>query len=76
MKCKRTKLQTTISLLKSGWITALQSAQYGGVLSLSQRVGDLEGEYKIARKWVDTQGGSRVLAYRIVGKARPWPFGA
>ena len=34
----RTKLETTISLLKRGWQTSLSCAQAGGVMSLSQRI--------------------------------------
>jgi hypothetical protein len=63
----------TIDLLQRGWITALQSAQAGGVLSLSQRVTELERNegMQIERKWVQTPGGARVLAYRIPKGAKP-----
>ena len=61
----QTKLQTTIQLLRKGWTTALDSALAGGYLSLSQRVGDLErGGACIARKWVETKGGAKIMAYR------------
>jgi len=39
-----TKLERTIALLRRGWLTSLESAQRGGCLSLSQRVGELRGE--------------------------------
>lgn len=62
----KTRLETTISLLRRGWITPLESASQGGVLALSQRVGELERSgVNISRKWVDTGRGVRVMAYRI-----------
>ena len=72
------KIERTIQLLKGGWLTALQSAQKGGVLSLSQRVGELREEmcwrsnskfsyrFIIFDKWVKTRAGARVKAYLIV----------
>ena len=74
------KIERTIQLLKRGWLTALESAQQGGCLALSQRVGELRGEvcwvccekdgyiyhrFVIIDKWVKTGGGARVKAYRI-----------
>lgn len=64
--CK-SKLEVTIELLRRGWTTALQSALNGGVLALSQRVGELQAVYRVQKKWVDTEGGARVMAYRIRG---------
>ena len=74
-----TRTQRTIALLKRGWLTSLESASRGGVLSLSQRIGDLRLEeslspdgfwtvprYDISEKWVTTAGGARVKAWRIV----------
>jgi hypothetical protein len=77
----RTKLEKTISLLKRNWQTSLSCAQAGGVLSLSQRVGQLRNQEVIAlddewhkvflarfdidEKWVDLPSGSRVKAWRI-----------
>lgn len=62
-----TKETTTIRLLKKGWVTALKSAQAGGYLSLSQRVGGWKREgAKIIDRWVTTSGGSRVKEYRWV----------
>lgn len=62
-----THTQRTIQLLRAGWITALQSAQKGGCLSLSQRVGELrrEGLY-VADKWVLAPTGARVKAYKLL----------
>lgn len=54
-------------MLRRGWLTALESASRGGVLSLSQRVGDLKrAGVQIAEKWVSTGGGARYKAYKIV----------
>ena len=65
------KLETSIRLMRKGWTTAMQSALAGGVLSLSQRVGELERDgMLIMRKWVETSGGARVRAYRIVRPTR------
>ena len=75
-----TKRERTIALLKQGWLTSLESAQRGGVLSLSQRVGGMRREicwvgnengqlahrFVISSKWVDLPSGSRVKAWRIV----------
>ena len=56
-----------IALLKRGWLTSLESALKGGGMAVSQRVGEFRREGMcIARKWVTTEGGSRVRAYRIV----------
>ena len=64
---KATKKTTLLAMLKRGWLTALQSALNGGGMALSQRVGELERSgVCIARKWVTTASGARVMAYRIV----------
>ena len=56
-----------LALLKRGWLTSLESALKGGGLALSQRCGELERSgVCIARKWVTTASGARVMAYRIV----------
>jgi hypothetical protein len=61
-----THTERTISLLRRGWTTALQSAQQGGCLSLSQRCGELSrAGVRVEKKWVSTGGGARVVAYRI-----------
>jgi len=57
----------TIQLLTKGWLTALESAQQGGVLSLSQRVGDLRrGGAVVIDKWVTTPSGATIKAYRLI----------
>ena len=57
----------TLALLARGWTTALQSAQKGGCLSLSQRVGEFRRRgFLIDQKWVKTESGARVAAYRLV----------
>jgi ribosomal protein L20 len=66
-----THTDRTIQLLRKGWLTALQSAQQGGCLSLSQRVGELKrAGVEVADKWVSTGGGARVKAYRILKPTR------
>lgn len=75
-----TKEQRTIQLLTKGWLTPLDSALKGGVLSLSQRVSEWRGSqkyiglpnarkvihYRIEDRWQKTKSGSRVKAYRLV----------
>jgi hypothetical protein len=64
--------ERTLMLLKRGWITALDSAHLGGCLSLSQRVGEFKrAGVHIADKWVQTEGGARVKAYKVV-KPTKW----
>jgi hypothetical protein len=56
----------TIELLKTGWLTPLQSANMGGCLSLSQRVGELRRSgVVVLDRWVDLPSGARVKAYNI-----------
>lgn len=76
-----TKSERTIAILKRGYTTSLECARNGGVLSLSQRVGELRQEvckqrynghyyayddrFVIYEKWVKTKGGARVKAWKI-----------
>jgi hypothetical protein len=63
--------QRTIQMLERGWLTALASAQMGGCLSLSQRVGELKRSgVTVIDKWVTTNDGARVKAYRIVNRKK------
>lgn len=67
----KTKLQTTIALLRRGWTTPLDSATKGGCWSLSQRVGNLRRSgVVVLSKWVTTPSGARVMAYRIDSKSK------
>jgi hypothetical protein len=55
-----------IESLRNRWLTALECAQAGGCLSLSQRVGDLRrAGVNVLDRWQRTRGGARVKAYRI-----------
>jgi hypothetical protein len=64
-----TNTERTISLLRRGWTTALQSAQQGGCLSLAQRVSEMRRSgVTVLDKWVSTGGGARVKAYYLPSK--------
>lgn len=61
----------TIAMLRRGWVTAMQCAQAGGCLSLSQRVSELRrAGFTVLDKWVTTQGGARIKAYRMLTPTR------
>lgn len=61
-----THTQRTIALLRRRWLTALECAQLGGCLSLSQRVGDLRRSGAVVLdRWQRTAGGCRVKAYKM-----------
>lgn len=62
----KTRTETSIRLMRRMWLTAFESAKRGGVLALSQRVSELRDELKIIDKWVESPGGAKVKAYRIV----------
>lgn len=65
---KHTRNSKTVAMLKKGWLTAMQSAQAGGVYSLAQRVSNLRADgVTVIDKWIETAGGARIKAYRIVG---------
>lgn len=65
------KIKRTINLLRRRWLTSLDCALHGGVLSLSQRCGDLRAQgFEVASKWVTTASGARVKAWRIVRPTR------
>ena len=65
------QIERTVQLLKRGWLTALQSAEQGGCMSLSQRVGQLRRSgVEIADKWVVMPSGARIKAYRISKAAK------
>jgi hypothetical protein len=51
---------------EAGWLTTLQSIHEIGLSSLSQRVSVKRREgVNIIDKWVKTESGSRVKAYRL-----------
>lgn len=63
--------QRTFAMLSKRWLTALQSAQDGGCLSLAQRVSEWRRQgHVIADKWVTTGGGARIKAYRLIKPTR------
>ena len=52
---------------------SVQSALAGGVLSLSQRVSELRrGGVTVVDKWIETDGGARIKAYRILRGPMSW----
>lgn len=56
----------TLALLRRGWTTALESAQAGGHLALSQRCGELRrAGHPVISKRVKTASGARIAAYRL-----------
>lgn len=64
----------TRAMLSRRWLTALQSAQLGGCLSLSQRVSVWRRSgCTIIDKWVDLPSGARVKAYRMIKPAKSTP---
>ena len=71
MSCDTKRKDITLRLLRRGWTTAMQSAMAGGVMSLSQRCGQWRDEYGIVDKWITTDSGARIKAYRIV-KPTKW----
>ena len=63
------KTATSIRLMRRGWTTAIQSALAGGALALSQRVGELRrAGAPVIDKWVRTDGGALVKAYKLPRK--------
>jgi len=61
------KKARTIALLKSGWLTAMECAQSGGVWSLSQRVSELRRNGAVViDKVVDLPSGSKIKAYKLL----------
>lgn len=61
----------TLTLLRKGWLTAMQSAQDGGCLALAQRVSEFRRQgIEVADKWVKTEGGGRVKAYRVISPTK------
>jgi len=63
--------QKTMALLRKGWTTALSSAQAGGCMSLAQRVSEWRADgVMVLDKWVQTEGGARIKAYRIISPTK------
>ncbi|MBA3590357.1 helix-turn-helix domain-containing protein [Methylibium sp.] len=65
---KQNKKSALLKALKRGWLTPLEAAQRVGLFSLSQRCGEFRrAGVNVLDKWVTTDGGSRVKAYRVAG---------
>ena len=68
------QVATTRSLLSNRWLTALESAQGGGCLALSQSVGEMSRDgLTVIDKWVTTAGGARVKSYRWIKRQEERP---
>ena len=68
---KQTKTARLLDLLSREWVTPLLALHHCQLLSLSQRVTSFErAGHTIARRWVTTSGGSRVMAYRLIKRAK------
>lgn len=67
-----TKKAKLLKTLERKWLTPLDAAMECGVFALSQRCGEFRrAGIPVVDKWVNTLGGSRVKAYRIV-KPTKW----
>lgn len=66
MTCPTMKARL-LALLRRGWVTPVTALNGAGCFSLSQRVGEFRRRdgLVILDKWVTTEGGSRVKAYRL-----------
>lgn len=61
-----TKMDRLRYRLKRGWLTTLQSIHEIGLSSLSQQVSKMRRQgIRIVDKWVTTDSGSRIKAYRL-----------
>lgn len=62
----QTKESMLVALLNKGWVSPIDALNHCGLLSLSQRVGELRrAGVNVIDKWVKHNGG-RHKAYRIV----------
>lgn len=67
MSCNTTKKKELLALLRKEWVTPLIALQKVKILSLSQRCGDFRRDgLVVLDKWVTTDTGARVKAYRLV----------
>jgi len=68
------KTERTLELLRTRWLTSLDCALQGGCLSLSQRVSNARADgLVVSDRWVETQGGALVKAYRIFAHRQKRP---
>jgi hypothetical protein len=60
------KITRLVALMKRRWVSPIDALNHCGLMSLSQRCGELRRSgVKVVDKWV-TRDGSRHKAYRIV----------
>jgi len=61
-----TKLTKLIALMRKRWVSPIDALNHCGLMSLSQRCGELRRDgVNVVSKWVNHNGG-RHKAYRIV----------
>lgn len=64
---KETKTLRLIKLMKQRWVSPIDALNACGLMSLSQRCGELRREgVNVVSKWVHSPRGGRFKAYRIV----------
>ena len=60
-----------LALLRREWVTPLYALEAVNCLSLSQRCGELRRDgHTVLDKWVSTQSGKRIKAYRVARVAK------
>ncbi len=67
MTTKTPMKQSLLSILRKKWVTPLVALNEANCLSLSQRCGEFRRSgLPVQDKWVHTDTGKKVKAYRIV----------
>lgn len=68
---QKTKKAALLAVLKRRWLTPLEAVAACGLLSLSQRCGELRRDgHCVIDKWVTLPSGSRCKAYRVVAPSK------
>ena len=63
---KSSQQRSILSALCKRWVTPIDALQDCGCFRLAARIHDLRGAgWQISDKWVETQTGARIKAYRI-----------
>lgn len=65
-----TKKAALFALMRRQYVTPLEALEQTGNFALSQRAGEFSrAGWKVVKKWVELPTGSRVMSYRIQGRA-------